>query len=125
MTSGIEGAWTTHPTKWDSGYFDLLLGYEWELKKSPAGAWQWEPIGIKEEDKPVDVEDPSIRYNPIMTDADMAIRITSYNVCYTKLLRDDAEEDRVHRRASSAFSCVMAGLVPAIHEFLVKPGVDA
>ena len=61
MTSGIEGAWTTHPTKWDSGYFDLLLGYEWELKKSPAGAWQWEPINIKEEDKPVDVEDPSIR----------------------------------------------------------------
>jgi catalase-peroxidase len=75
VTSGIEGAWTTHPTKWDNGYFHLLLNYDWELKKSPAGAWQWEPVNIKEEDKPVDVEDPSIRYNPIMTDADMAMKI--------------------------------------------------
>jgi catalase-peroxidase len=75
VTSGIEGAWTTHPTQWDNGYFDLLLGYEWELKKSPAGAWQWEPINIREEDKPVDVEDPSIRLNPIMTDADMAMKM--------------------------------------------------
>tara|TARA_R110000787_G_scaffold286351_1_gene404320 strand:+ start:1136 stop:3319 length:2184 start_codon:yes stop_codon:yes gene_type:complete len=73
ITSGIEGAWTTHPTKWDNGYFYLLFNYDWELKKSPAGAWQWEPINIKEEDRPVDVEDPSIRYNPIMTDADMAM----------------------------------------------------
>ncbi len=75
MTSGIEGAWTTHPTKWDNGYCYLLLNYDWELKKSPAGAWQWEPINIKEEDKPVDVEDPSIRLNPIMTDADMAMKM--------------------------------------------------
>ena len=75
VSSGIEGAWTTHPTKWDNGYFQLLLNYEWELKKSPAGAWQWEPINIKEEDKPLDVEDPSIRYNPIMTDADMAMKM--------------------------------------------------
>ena len=73
ITSGIEGAWTTHPTKWDNGYFYLLFNYDWELKKSPAGAHQWEPINIREEDKPVDVEDPSIRYNPIMTDADMAM----------------------------------------------------
>ena len=73
VTSGLEGAWTTHPTKWDNGYFYLLFTYDWELKKSPAGAWQWEPINIKEEDRPVDVEDPSIRYNPIMTDADMAM----------------------------------------------------
>jgi len=75
VTSGIEGAWTTHPTKWDNGYFHLLLNYDWELRKSPAGAWQWEPVNIKEEDKPVDVEDPSIRYNPIMTDADMAMKM--------------------------------------------------
>lgn len=75
VTSGIEGAWTAHPTKWDNGYFHLLLNYDWELKKSPAGANQWEPINIKEEDKPVDVEDPSIRYNPIMTDADMAMKM--------------------------------------------------
>jgi catalase-peroxidase len=73
VTSGIEGAWTTHPTQWDNGYFYLLFTYDWELKKSPAGAWQWEPIDIREEDRPVDVEDPSIRYNPIMTDADMAM----------------------------------------------------
>lgn len=75
VSSGIEGAWTTNPTKWDNGYFYLLLEHEWELKKSPAGANQWEPIDIKEEDKPVDVEDPSIRYNPIMTDADMAMKM--------------------------------------------------
>ncbi|OOE32845.1 catalase/peroxidase HPI [Salinivibrio kushneri] len=75
VTSGIEGAWTTHPTQWDNGYFYLLFNYEWELKKSPAGAWQWEPIDIKEEDKPVDVEDPTIRRNPMMTDADMALKM--------------------------------------------------
>jgi catalase-peroxidase len=73
VSSGIEGAWTTHPTKWDNGYFRLLFTYEWELTKSPAGASQWQPINIKEEDKPVDVEDPSIRCNPMMTDADMAL----------------------------------------------------
>jgi catalase-peroxidase len=75
VTSGIEGAWTTNPTQWDNGYFYLLLNYDWELKKSPAGAWQWEPVNIKEEDKPADVEDPSIRLNPIMTDADMAMKM--------------------------------------------------
>jgi catalase-peroxidase len=75
VTSGIEGAWTTNPTQWDNGYFELLLNHEWELKKSPAGAWQYEPINIKEEDKPVDVEDASIRHNPIMTDADMAMKM--------------------------------------------------
>jgi catalase-peroxidase len=73
VSSGIEGAWTTNPTQWDNGYYYLLFTYDWELKKSPAGAWQWEPINIKEEDKPVDVEDPSIRHNPAMTDADMAM----------------------------------------------------
>jgi len=75
VTSGLEGAWTTNPTQWDNGYFHLLLNYEWESKKSPAGAWQWEPINIKEEDMPVDAEDPSIRHNPIMTDADMAMKM--------------------------------------------------
>jgi catalase-peroxidase len=73
VTSGIEGAWTTHPTRWDNGYFHMLFNHEWELKKSPAGAWQWQPVEIAEEDKPVDVEDPSIRHSPIMTDADMAM----------------------------------------------------
>lgn len=73
ITSGLEGAWTTNPTKWDNGYFYLLFTYDWELKKSPAGAWQWEPIDIKEEDKVPDASDPSIKHNPIMTDADMAM----------------------------------------------------
>ncbi|MCB1704129.1 MAG: catalase/peroxidase HPI [Halioglobus sp.] len=82
VTSGIEGAWTTHPTQWDNGYFDLLFGYDWWIQKSPAGAWQWEPIGIREEDMPVDVEDPSIRCKPIMTDADMAMR---YDPIYRKI----------------------------------------
>ncbi len=75
VTSGLEGAWTTYPTKWDNGYFRMLLEHEWELKKSPAGAWQWEPVDIKEEDMPVDVEDPSIRRKPMMTDADMALKM--------------------------------------------------
>jgi catalase-peroxidase len=75
VTSGIEGAWTSHPTRWDNGYFSMLLNHEWESKKSPAGAWQWQPVNIKDEDKPVDVEDPSIRYDPIMTDADMAMKM--------------------------------------------------
>ena len=73
VTSGIEGAWTAHPTTWDNGYFHLLFKYEWQLTKSPAGAWQWEPIDIEEDDMPVDVEDPSIKLKPMMTDADMAM----------------------------------------------------
>jgi catalase-peroxidase len=75
ITSGIEGAWTANPTKWDMGYFEMLFNHDWELQKSPAGAWQWEPKDIKEEDMPVDVEDPSIRTKPIMTDADMAMKM--------------------------------------------------
>ena len=75
VTSGIQGAWTTHPNKWDDSYLKLLLDYEWELKKSPAGANQWEPVNMKESDKPVDLGDPSIRRNPIMTDADMAMKM--------------------------------------------------
>ena len=74
MVSGIEGAWTTEPTKWDNGYFDLLLNYDWELTKSPAGAWQYEPVNLPEEKKPLDAHDPSVRRNPIMTDADMAMK---------------------------------------------------
>jgi catalase-peroxidase len=74
ITSGLEGAWTTRPTKWDNGFFEMLLNHEWESHKSPAGAWQWEPVNIKTEDMPVDVEDPTIRHNPMMTDADMALK---------------------------------------------------
>ena len=100
VTSGLEGAWTTHPTRWDNGYFDMLLNHEWELKKSPAGAWQWEPVAIKEEDKPVDVEDPSIRYNPIMTDADMAMKMDpAYRKIAERFHQDPAYFSEVFARA--------------------------
>ncbi|PIE74651.1 MAG: catalase/peroxidase HPI [Deltaproteobacteria bacterium] len=75
VSSGLEGAWTNNPTRWDNEYFDLLLNYEWELKKSPAGAWQWEATGLKDKDKPADVEDSSLRRNLMMTDADMAMKM--------------------------------------------------
>jgi catalase-peroxidase len=100
VTSGIEGAWTTHPTKWDNGYFDLLLGYDWWLQKSPAGAWQWEPVNIREEDMPVDVEDPSIRRKPIMTDADMAMRFDpEYRKIAERFHKDPAYFSEVFARA--------------------------
>jgi len=100
VSSGLEGAWTTHPTRWDNGYFEMLFKHEWELKKSPAGAWQWEPVNIKEEDKPVDVEDPSIRYNPIMTDADMAmIKDPAYRAISERFHRDQAYFSDVFARA--------------------------
>ncbi len=75
FTSGIEGAWTKEPLKFDMGYFDYLFGYEWELAKSPAGAWQWEPVDMPDDEKPVDASDPEVRRNPIMTDADMAMKV--------------------------------------------------
>lgn len=100
VTSGIEGAWTTHPTQWDNGFFQLLFTYEWQLTKSPAGAWQWEPINIKEEDKPVDVEDPSIRYNPMMTDADMALKMDpEYRKISERFYKDPAYFSEVFARA--------------------------
>jgi catalase-peroxidase len=100
VTSGIEGAWTTNPTQWDNGYFELLLNYEWELKKSPAGAWQWQPINIKEEHKPVDVEDPSIRTMPIMTDADMAMKMDpEYRKISDRFYQDPAYFSDVFARA--------------------------
>lgn len=100
VTSGIEGAWTTHPTRWDNGYFELLFKYEWELKKSPAGAWQWEPIDIDEADMPVDVEDPSIRVNPMMTDADMAmIKDPVYREISERFYKDPAYFSDVFTRA--------------------------
>ena len=100
VTSGIEGAWTTHPTKWDNGYFYLLFTYDWQLTNSPAGAWQWEPVDIKEEDKPVDVEDPSIRLNPIMTDADMAmIKDPKYREISERFYNDPAYFSEVFAKA--------------------------
>ena len=91
VVSGIEGAWTSNPTQWDMGWFDMLFGHEWELKKSPAGAWQWMPVDIKEEDMPADVEDPSMKTMPIMTDADMAMKVDpAYNAICQKFMADPA-----------------------------------
>ena len=100
VSSGIEGAWTTNPTQFDMGYFDLLFGYEWELKKSPAGAHQWEPVNIKEEDKPVDASDPSVRRNPIMTDADMAMKMDpTYRALCEKFMADPAYFQKTFAKA--------------------------
>jgi len=100
VSSGLEGAWTTHPTKWDNGYFHLLLNYDWEIKSSPAGARQWEPINIKEEDMPVDVEDPSIRCKPIMTDADMAMKVDpEYRKISERFYKDPEYFSEVFARA--------------------------
>ena len=100
ITSGIEGAWTTHPTKWDMGYFKLLFGYEWELTKSPAGANQWRPIDIREEDMPVDTTDPTKRVMPMMTDADMAMKVDPvYNAICQKFMADPAYFDDCFARA--------------------------
>lgn len=89
VTSGIEGAWTSNPTQWDNGYFDLLFKYDWELTKSPAGAHQYQPVNIAEEDMPVDVEDPSIRCMPMMTDADMALKVDPEYRKISERFRDD------------------------------------
>ncbi|GAB5510479.1 MAG: catalase/peroxidase HPI [Hyphomicrobiales bacterium] len=91
FTSGIEGAWTKEPTKWDMGFFDYLFDYEWELKKSPAGANQWEPVNMPENEKPADPTDPSVRHNPMMTDADMAMKVDpTYNAICQKFRADPA-----------------------------------
>ncbi|UWQ17468.1 catalase/peroxidase HPI [Jannaschia sp. M317] len=91
FTSGIEGAWTTKPTQWDMGFFDMLFDHEWELTKSPAGAWQWQPVDIDEADMPVDTTDPSIRHKPMMTDADMAMKVDPiYNEICQKFRADPA-----------------------------------
>jgi catalase-peroxidase len=100
VTSGVEGAWTTNPTQWDGGYFDLLFKYDWELTKSPAGAHQYQPVNIAEEDMPVDVEDPSIRCMPMMTDADMALKIDpEYRKIAEKFRNDQAYFEDVFARA--------------------------
>lgn len=91
VSSGLEGAWTTHPTKWDNGYFKMLFNHEWKLVKSPAGANQWGPVDIKDEDRPVDVEDSSIRVNPMMTDADIAMIMDPIYRKISERFRDDQE----------------------------------
>ena len=100
LSSGLEGAWTTTPNKWNHTYFHLLLNYEWELKKSPAGAWQWEPINIKEEDKPFDAHIPGVRRNPIMTDADMGLKMdTEYRKILERFYHDPVYFAQVFAKA--------------------------
>lgn len=98
--SGLEGAWTTYPTQWDNGFFQMLFNHEWELRKSPAGAWQWEPVAIDEKDKPVDVEDSSIRLKPMMTDADMAMKMDpTYREISLRFMNDQAYFSETFARA--------------------------
>jgi len=100
VTSGIEGAWTSNPDQWNYEYLDLLLNYEWELKKSPAGANQWEPINLPENKKPRDLENPKVRHNPIMTDADMAMKMDpSYRKIAQRFYKDPKYLDKAFGKA--------------------------
>ncbi|WP_170411268.1 catalase/peroxidase HPI [Ruegeria arenilitoris] len=91
-TSGIEGAWTANPIQWDNGYFDLLLGYDWNLTKSPSGAWIWEPVGVKEEDMAPAAHDPSKKVKTMMTTADMAMRMDPIYGPISKRFHENPEE---------------------------------
>ncbi|MGA0540268.1 catalase/peroxidase HPI [Neotabrizicola sp. VNH66] len=89
VVSGLEGAWTTNPTKWDGGFFEMLFKHDWHLVKSPAGGTQWGPVSIAEEDKPADVEDASIKTFPMMTDADMALKVDpAYRAIAERFMND-------------------------------------
>lgn len=100
VTSGIEGAWTTHPTVFDDEYFKLLFKYDWQLTKSPAGAWQYEPVNIAEEDMPLDAHDPTVRRMPMMTDADMALKMDpAYRKISERFQQDPAYFRDVFARA--------------------------
>ncbi len=100
ITSGVEGAWTTNPTKWDNGFFDMLFNHEWELTKSPAGANQWRPVSIKEADMPPDASDLSVRRMPVMTDADMAMKVDpAYRKISERFHKDPAYFSDVFARA--------------------------
>ena len=90
ITSGIEGAWTTEPTKFDMGYFDMLFGHDWELTESPAGAKQWKPVNIEDIDMPMDPDGSGTRTMPVMTDADMAMKVDPiYNEICQRFMADE------------------------------------
>jgi catalase-peroxidase len=91
ITSGLEGAWTPHPTRWDTGYFDMLFGYDWELAKSPAGAWQWTPKGVADKDLAPAAHDPSKRFPPMMTTADMALKMDPAYEPIARRFREDPD----------------------------------
>jgi catalase-peroxidase len=100
VSSGLEGAWSSKPDRWNHTYFHLLLNHEWESVKSPAGAWQWEPISMKEEDKPFDAHIPGVRRNPIMTDADMAMKMDpEYRKISERFYKDPKYFEEVFARA--------------------------
>jgi catalase-peroxidase len=92
--SGLEGSWTPKPTQWDNGYFDMLFGYEWELTKSPAGAWQWAPKDVAEKDLAPDAEDPSKRVPTMMTTADMAMRMDPIYEPISRRFHENPDEFR-------------------------------
>ena len=92
ITSGIEGAWTPNPTQWDNGYFTTLFKYDWELTKSPAGAWQWLAKGVTEKDMVPDAHDPSKKHRPMMTTADMAMRMDPIYEKISLRFRDNPDE---------------------------------
>jgi catalase-peroxidase len=92
ITSGLEGAWTDHPTRWDNGYFDNLLNYDWELTKSPAGAWQWTPKDPAAKDTVPDAHDPSKRHAPMMTTADMALKVDPIYLPISKRFHENPDQ---------------------------------
>ncbi len=96
ITSGIEGAWTANPTQWDNGYFEVLFGYDWELVKSPAGAYQWHPKELAEEHKAPKAHDPSTKVTTMMTTADMALRM---DPDYEKISRRFLEDPEAFQEA--------------------------
>ena len=92
ISSGIEGAWTANPIKWDNGYFDLLFGYDWDLDKSPAGAWIWVPVGVTEDDMAPAADDPTKKVATMMTTADMALRKDPIYGPISKRFHENPEE---------------------------------
>ncbi|GAA0620597.1 catalase/peroxidase HPI [Sporichthya brevicatena] len=92
VTSGIEGAWTPTPTQWDNSFFETLYGYEWELTKSPAGAWQWKPVGNTGDGTVPDAHDPNIKHAPMMTTADMALRMDPEFDAISRRFKDNPDE---------------------------------
>ncbi len=92
ITSGIEGAWTANPVQWDMGYFDILFGYDWNLVKSPAGAWQWVPVNPDEKDLAPAAHDPAKRVTTIMTTADLALRMDPIYGPISKRFHQNPEE---------------------------------
>ena len=99
ITSGLEGAWTAKPTTWDNGYFDNLLNYDWELTKSPAGAWQWTPTDPAAKTTVPDAHDPAKRHAPMMTTADMALKMDPIYAPISKRFHENPDAARGRLRA--------------------------